>query len=524
MAAQREAVAEVGELDDGQMMECTVGDTDILLAKIDGSYFANGAHCTHYGAPLVDGVLGAQGELVCPWHHAVYDLTTGDHVESPGRDCLSHFDVDVEDGRIYVELPDDAAESHKPAIAGRDPEDERHFLIVGGGQAGSVAAETLRKHGYSGRLTVVSSDDYLPYDRPNLSKAFLSGEAEDDWLPLRPDSFWSDAEIEFLTNTDVVSLDRQNRQVSLGNGQTLTYDKLLLATGGEPNVLSLDGADLKNVCLLRSRADAQEIVARAKDATRAVIIGSSFIGMEVAASFRQRDLTVHVASIDKEPFAGPLGARVGRYFRRMHEAEGVQFQLSNGVDQFLGEDGTVTGVRLEDGTELDADLVVVGAGVHPATDFVGDALYLREDGSIKTDSTLRAAPGIWAAGDIARFPDLRTGRLIRIEHWRLAGQHGKIAALNMLNPDEEHEYTDAPFFWTRQFGKTFKYVGHADQWDEILVHGAIQDGDFIAYYVEDDQVLAAAGTRGDDLTYIQALMRHQAMPPAEELRAGDWPS
>lgn len=521
MGQTREVVARAADFQDGDMKQITVGDVDVLVAKIDGTFYANGAHCTHYGAPLSDGVLEESGELICPWHHAVFDVTTGDHVESPGRDCLNHFSAEVESGDIVVTVPDDASEARTPDMAQRDPDDERHFVIIGGGQAGSTAAETLRREGFTGQVTVLSADAYDPYDRPNLSKAYLSGEGQAGWLPLRDESFWDDHDIDLQTGTRVDGLDTDDKQIELSDGSRLPYDRLLVATGGTPNRLPVDGIDLQSVFMLRDRSDCDAIIEQAEDAERAVIVGSSFIGLEVAAALRHRGIDVSVASMEEVPFKGIFGRRVGTYFKSMHADEGVEFQLGRRLESIEGTDGRANGVRLDDGTRLDADLVVVGAGVHPSTDFAEGALSLGDDGSIETDSTLKAQADVWAAGDVARFPDVRTGRSVRIEHWQLAGQHGKLAAQNMLGADRD--YTEAPFFWTRQFEKSFKYVGHADQWDEIVIDGDVDAGDFIAYYVEGDRVLAAAGTRGADLTYLQSLMRHDALPSADTLRSEAWP-
>jgi NADPH-dependent 2,4-dienoyl-CoA reductase/sulfur reductase-like enzyme/nitrite reductase/ring-hydroxylating ferredoxin subunit len=521
MGETRSVVGQAADFDDGDMTQVTVDGVDVLVAKVDGEFYANGAHCTHYGAPLSDGVLDQSGELICPWHHAVFDVTTGDHIESPGRDCLNHFAVEVDGGDIVVTVPEGASEERSPEMVDRDPSDDRHYVIIGGGQAGSTAAETLRREGFAGQITMVTADEYYPYDRPNLSKAYLSGEGQPDWLPLRPDSFWEDHGIDIRFGTRVEGLNPKSKRLELGDGTSMGYDRLLIATGGAPNRLPVDGIDLDGVFMLRDRGDCDAIIDRAKDAERAVIVGSSFIGLEVAAALRNRDIDVSVASMEEVPFENIFGRRVGRYFQSMHEQEGVDFHLGRRLDSIQGSDGRADSVHLDDGTRLEADLVVVGAGVHPATEFAEGALKRHDDGGIETDSTLKAHEDIWAAGDVARFPDLRTGRKVRIEHWQLAGQHGKLAAQNMLGVGRE--YTAVPFFWTRQFQKSFKYVGHADQWDEIVIDGDVDDGDFIAYYVEGDRVLAASGTRGGDLTYLQALMRHDALPKAEDLRSEAWP-
>ena len=517
MTNQREVVASVDELDDGDMKQVSVGDMEVLLTKLDGTFYATGAYCSHYGAPLADGVLEeGTGCVVCPWHHAVFDVTEGDLVEAPARDDLSAFEVTVEGDDVIVEVPEGATPVRPPELKGRGS-DERHFVIVGGGAAGSTAAETLRREGFGGRITMITADAYMPYDRPNLSKAFLSGEGDEEWLPLRDEAFYDEADIDVMANRRVVGIQEGDHSLQLDGGDVIDYDQLLLATGGEPRELDIPGVELDGVHLLRSRTDAETIVGEIDDEVRrAVVIGSSFIGMEVAASLTARDIETTVVSIESEPFEGIFGPQIGRTFRELHEENDVYFELETGIERFEG-DGRVKSSVLDDGTALDTDLVVIGIGVSPATSFAS-TLETSEDGGIVVDAGLQAADDIYAAGDIARFPDPRTFRKVRIEHWRLAQQHGEVAARNMLGKDVS--YDEVPFFWTRQFGRSFKYVGHADQWEDVIIDGDLDERDFVAYYVDGEDVLAAAGTRGDDLTYIHALMRHDEMPNADEITGG----
>ncbi|MFP4600859.1 MAG: FAD-dependent oxidoreductase [Persicimonas sp.] len=516
----RKAVAKTDDLQDGDKMQVEVGDLDLLLVRVDGEYFALGAHCTHYGAPLVDGVLSGE-TLVCPWHHAVFNVTSGEHIEPPGRDCLNKFEVTIEGDDVVVEVAEGAEEHRQPDFCEPDEDDQRHFVILGAGAAGSMAAETLRKSGYTGRISMVTYETSPPYDRPNLSKAYLSGDAEPDWLPLRPSEFYEEHGIRLMADHRVERVDIAAKKVEFAGGESLPYDRLLVATGGVPRRLDIPGHDLDGVFLLRTIGDADAIIGAAEDAQKAVIIGSSFIGMEVAASLSQRDIDVSVVSVDEVPFENVLGADVGRYFLEMHQEHGVGFHLNTSIESIEG-DGPARKVVLSDGTEIDADLVVIGVGVRPATDFLEGQLPLNEDGSISVDATMKAADDVWAAGDIVRFPHPKTGDPIRIEHWRLANQHGKCAALNMAG--HETGYTEVPFFWTRQFDTSIKYVGHAHDWDEIYIDGDIADGDFIAYYINGDQVLAACGTRGGDLTYLQDAMRRDAAPTPEQVRTGHNPS
>lgn len=271
--SQTRKVCSVQELSDGEMLEVGVGDIDVVVGCVDGDFFATGAHCTHYGAPLADGVL-SDGKLVCPWHHAVFDIRTGDHVEPPGRDCLTAFDVEVRDGDVYVTVPDGAEESRQPDYCTSDADDARHFVIVGAGAAGSAAAETLRREGYTGRITLITEDDYEPYDRPNLSKAYLAGEGDEEWLPLRSPSFYRELDIGLSTGTSVRRFDAASKSIELDDGTSVGFTKALLATGGAPNTLPVDGLAGDDVYTLRTRADASAIVEAAEDASSS---GSSTI-------------------------------------------------------------------------------------------------------------------------------------------------------------------------------------------------------------------------------------------------------
>lgn len=419
-------VAKVDDLQDGQMKQVEVGELDVLLTRIDGKFHAVGAHCVHYGAPLAKGVLSGH-TVICPWHHAVYNVVDGEHIEPPGRDCLTKFDVAIDGDEVIVTVPEGAEERRQPGLCTAAEDDGREFVILGAGAAGSYAAETLRRAGYTGRLTMITYEDDPPYDRPNLSKAFLAGDAEPEWLPLREESFYSAFDIGLECGRAVERVEVGAKKIIFADGETRSYDELLLATGGMPRSLEIPGTEFDHVFLLRNMDDANAIVDAAAEAEKAVVIGSSFIGMEVAAALTSRQIEVSVASTDRIPFEKILGARVGQFFMDMHRDNGVEFHLKSGVER-IEERDTGYAVILSDGAELAADLVVMGVGVRPRTSYLS-GVELNDDGSVSVDATMKAANGLWAAGDIARFPYSKTGDSIRIEHWRLAEQHGKIAAL-----------------------------------------------------------------------------------------------
>jgi NADPH-dependent 2,4-dienoyl-CoA reductase/sulfur reductase-like enzyme/nitrite reductase/ring-hydroxylating ferredoxin subunit len=514
MTHREVTVATSGEFNDGEMKQVSVDGSEILLARVGGKYHAVGALCTHYGAPLVEGVLSGD-RIVCPWHHACFNATTGDVEEPPALDALPCYEVRAEGGNIIVSLPDESADRRTPAMARRDSSsDGRLFVIVGGGAAGYAAAQTLREDGFRGRVCLVTREDRAPYDRPNLSKDYLSGHAEAGWMPLRPDAFYEDYGIELVCKKEVTRVDARAKTITFEGGGTLGYDALLVATGGSPRRLNIPGGDLKNVHLLRSFADADSIIASAKSSARAVVAGASFIGMEAAAALAGRGLEVTVVAPSAEPFESTLGAEVGGLFRRLHEERGVKFKLGSIVFRIEGA-SKVDAVTLKSGERIETDMVLVGVGVHPATGFL-EGVTLHEDGGVIVDEHLRAAEGLYAAGDIAHYPDARTGERLRIEHWRMAQQQGRVAAHNMAG--RVTAFDAVPFFWTQQFNAGLLYVGHASRWDEIIYQGDVAGRDFLAFYVRGGRVSAAAGMNRDrEMAIMEELLRLDRAPSPARL-------
>ncbi|WP_216679748.1 FAD-dependent oxidoreductase [Hymenobacter siberiensis] len=508
----------------------------VLLTRQQGRVHAFAAHCPHYGAPLEKGrVVG--GKLICPWHHACFKLESGHLCEPPALDDLPAFAVREADGRIWVQLPDSPPASTEkpaatptaevggtpPAALAQAPVDARTLVIIGGGAAGQYAAQTLRREGFKGRLVMVSADEAAPYDRTKLSKAYLAGKAKPAALPLRQPEFYQQQRIELLTNTQATGLDLKKQEIHFENHPPLRYDQLLLALGGTPNTLpKLPGHDLPGVHTLRTQADADAILEATKEAKQVVVIGSSFIGMEAASSLVSETRQVTVVAQEKVPFERVLGPEIGQMFRQLHEEKSVRFETEAEVTALLGEGGHVSGVQLKSGKILPAEAVVLGVGVRPATGFLKDVFDLGKDGSVPVDAQLRAAENVYAAGDIARFPLAPGGAPTRIEHWRLAQQHGHTAARNMLGRQEA--FTAAPFFWTQQFGKSLRYAGHAEQWDEIIYHGVVAQQNFLAFYVQAGRIVAVAGMGRDTaMLYITELLGRNAMPnPASISPETDW--
>jgi NADPH-dependent 2,4-dienoyl-CoA reductase/sulfur reductase-like enzyme/nitrite reductase/ring-hydroxylating ferredoxin subunit len=508
-------VAHIDDMQDGDMKQVEVGGLKILLTRLDGTFFAIGGECSHYGGPLAEGVLSGL-HVTCPWHQARFHIKTGELASPPALDSMASFETRVEKDKVIVVLPENAVGTITPAMVKRNAQaDSRLFVILGGGAAGNAAAQKLRQVAYQGRILLVSQELRVPYDRTALSKGYLSGDLEAASLPLRNDAFYQEADIELMLGKKVHQVNTASKTIIFEYGESLAYDALLVATGGQPRELDIPGAGLDNVFTLRTPEDAERIIHTATQTPEVVVVGTSFIGMETAASLRKRGLAVTV--IGPRPFEKTLGPEVGGMFRQIHEEKGVLFRLGRKVTRLEGE-GRVKEVVLDNGERLPAGLVLVGIGVRPATDFL-QGVPTNPDGSVTVDKYLSLADGLYAAGDIARFPDWRTKELIRIEHWQLAELHGFTAALNMSGQQEE--FRGVPFFWTEQFDTYLYHVGHVHAWDEIIWHGKVQDRNFVAFYVKNGQVLAAAGCGYDHgMAYITELMRVGRLPGPADLRAG----
>ncbi|HEY3919312.1 MAG TPA: FAD-dependent oxidoreductase [Stellaceae bacterium] len=478
-----------GDLAEGRMIAGRVGEESVLLARSGGEVFAIGATCSHYGGPLADGLLD-KDVVRCPWHHACFSLRTGEALHAPAFNPVACWSVEQRDGKLFVRNKRDAQDTPKKRGAGPADKSPGRIVIVGGGAAGFAAAERLRREHYQGSIVMLSSDDAPPVDRPNLSKDYLAGTAPEDWLPLRPSEFYTENGIELRLKANVVTVDGRSREVSLADGTKLPYERLLLATGAEPVRLPLPGADLPHVHTLRSLADSRAIIARAKTARRAVVIGASFIGLEAAAALRACGLEVHVVAPEKVPMARVLGAEMGNFVRALHEEHGVVFHLENTASAIDGKR-----VTLKEGGTLDADLVVVGVGVRPRLDLAEKAGLTIDRGVAVGHYLQTSAPDIFAAGDIARWPDRHSGEAIRVEHWVVAERQGQIAALSMLGHRER--FDAVPFFWSQHYDVPINYVGHAESWDEIALDGDIAAKDCLLRYKRGGRVLAVASIYRD---------------------------
>jgi apoptosis-inducing factor 3 len=452
------------DLADGALLVGQVGDEAVLLARRGREIFAIGATCTHYGGPLGEGLM-VQDTVRCPWHHACFSLRTGEALAAPALNATSCWRTERRDGRIFVRDKISEAGRQMPAKPRPTERPSGRMVIIGGGAAGYAAAEMLRREGYAGGVTIISDDAAAPYDRPNLSKDYLAGTAPEEWIPLRPPEFYVESGIDLQLGTAATAIDVAGRRVILGGGEELGFDKLLLATGAEPIRLQVPGADLPHVRTLRSLADSRDLIARARKGSHTVVVGASFIGLEAAAALRHREVEVHVVAPEARPMERLLGPELGDFVRQLHERHGVEFHLGHTAAAI-----SAGRVRLDDGASIDADFVVVGIGVRPRIHLAQQAGLAIDRGVLVDEYLETSAPGVFAAGDIARWPDAYSGERLRIEHWVVAERQGQIAARNMLGRRER--YAAVPFFWSQHYDVSIDYVGHAGTWDEI-----VRDGD-----------------------------------------------
>lgn len=476
----------VSDLKEGEPLLGHAGEDELILVRRGEDIHAVGAKCTHYGGPLAKGLV--VGETVhCPYHHACFSLRNGEVLNAPGMAPLPCWEVERSGDAVRVGKQQPRAERGVWQADKHDlPEKVVIVVIVGAGAAGDSAAEALRWHGYEGSITLLDAGPDLTPDRPNLSKDYLAGNAPEDWVPLRSEGYYAKRHIGLRRNARVERIDTKGHRVYLEDGTELPYDKLLLATGADPVQLPIPGAEADHVHTLRSTADSRVIIAAVEaGAKRAVVIGASFIGLEVAASLITRGLEVHVVAPEAIPLARVFGEPLGRYVRQLHESKGVHFHLERGVKSIAKD-----AVELDDGTRLAADLVVIGAGVRPATGLAEAAGLTLDHGVVVNEYLQTSAPDIYAAGDIAAWPGGANGARIRVEHWAVAQQQGRVAARNLLGARKP--YRQVPFFWSQHYDVSINYVGHATEWDRMEQDGDPQALDCAFRYFQGEKMLAIA--------------------------------
>ena len=511
----------LSQLPAGHMHQVQVGDYDVLLANVNGAVYAVENKCSHYGFALSKGAM-CEHRVRCPLHHACFDLRTGEQLEAPGMDGIATFAVELSGDDILVSAQPTA--TNTPQVKDKPinipvPQDRHYdYVIVGGGAAAAYAVESIRGRDRQGSLLMISKEELPPYDRTKVSKNFLQENSATENLPLRDREFYRHLGVDFRAGTQVDSLDLREKKFSLAGGDRYTYGQVLIATGGTPRTLSVAGADLPGVHTIRQARDARLAREETTEGTPVVIVGGSFIGLETAMSLGKRGGQVTVVTPEEILFEKVFGAEVGKYVQQLHEDAGVTFKLGRKLQAISGGD-RVTGVLLDDGSTLPAEVVIVGIGVTPATDFVRGIAY-QDDHSLAVDGHLQLhAEGAYAAGDIATYPD-REG-MVRIEHWKVAGQQGRVAGRNMAGDKSPYQMT--PFFWTNQQGINFRYVGHGTDFDRIVYDGQPGESPFLAFYVKDQHVQACLGVKRDaDAAAVNELMALGKMPGVDKLKGQDW--
>jgi len=492
------------DLVDGSMLVGHVAQHAVLIARRGAELFAIDATCTHYGGPLGEGLL--VGETVrCPWHHACFSLRSGEALAAPALAPVHCWRIERENGLVQVhKRVDMKAQRQAPPRAAQEAAER--IVILGGGAAGFAAAEMLRREGFSGQVTLISADESAPYDRPNLSKDYLAGAAPEEWIPLRPPEFYAQNNIDLRLGTDATAIEIEAHRVRLAGGAVVPYTKLLIATGAEPVRLEVPGGHLPHVRTLRSLADCRAIIERAKAGSRVVIVGASFIGLEAAAALRQRQAEVHVIAPEPRPMERVLGPALGEFIRALHESHGVVFHLERTVAAVDAQC-----VQLSDGARIAADLVVVGIGVRPRVTLAEEAGLAIDRGVLVDEYLQTSARDVFAAGDIARWPDPYSGERLRIEHWIVAERQGQSAARNMLGRHER--FAKVPFFWTQQYEVSIDYVGHAPAWDNIEQHGDPRARDVAFRFRRDGRTLAVATIfRGRESLQAEVAMEQGRSP------------
>ncbi|XP_017738079.1 PREDICTED: apoptosis-inducing factor 3 isoform X4 [Rhinopithecus bieti] len=489
------AVCHVKDLENGQMREVELGWGKVLLVKDNGEFHALGHKCPHYGAPLVKGVL-SRGRVRCPWHGACFNISTGDLEDFPGLDSLHKFQVKIEKEKVYVRASKQALQLQrrtkvmaKCISPSAGYSSSTNVLIVGAGAAGLVCAETLRQEGFSDRIVLCTLDRHLPYDRPKLSKSL---DTQPEQLALRPKEFFRAYGIEVLTEAQVVTVDVRNKKVVFKDGFKLEYSKLLLAPGSSPRTLSCKGKEMENVFTIRTPEDANRVVRLARG-RNVVIVGAGFLGMEVAAYLTEKAHSVSVVELEETPFRRFLGERVGRALMKMFENNRVKFYMQTEVSELRGQEGKLKEVVLKSSKVVRADVCVVGIGAVAATGFLRQSgIGLDSRGFIPVNKMMQTnVPGVFAAGDAVTFPlAWRNNRKVNIPHWQMAHAQGRVAAQNMLA--QEAEMSTVPYLWTAMFGKSLRYAGYGEGFDDVIIQGDLEE-------LKGDEVIAVASMNYDPI-------------------------
>jgi NADPH-dependent 2,4-dienoyl-CoA reductase/sulfur reductase-like enzyme/nitrite reductase/ring-hydroxylating ferredoxin subunit len=492
---------EISSIRAGQLVAGHAFGEPVLLVHVEPNWFAVGGKCTHYGAPLDQGVLVSE-TIRCPWHHACFALHNGAAFRAPALNDLPSYDVAIENDIVRVTRKRDQGqvegEWYRPRTS-RAPErvlfaekpiaGPESVVIIGAGAAGNACAEMLRREAYRGPVTMIDPDPDAPYDRPNLSKDYLAGNAPEEWLPLHPKEFYSAQHIEILSGLEAKEIDVKSKTVHLSDGTSRSYGALLIATGAIPIRLDIPGSE--RISYLRTLRDSRDLIAKLGGARTAVVIGASFIGLEVAASLITRGLKVSVVAPEALPLETVLGSDLGTLVRNVHQERGVRFCLGRRVSTVDEK-----GVNLDDGTRLDADLVVAGIGVRPNLQLAESAGLVLDNGLAVNEFLETSASCVFAAGDVARWPDAYSDVRLRVEHWVVAERQGQVVARNMLG--NRDPFDDIPFFWSNHYDQlSIQYVGHVGRWDETRIEGDVTKMDCAVTYMVNGKCRAMATINRD---------------------------
>jgi NADPH-dependent 2,4-dienoyl-CoA reductase/sulfur reductase-like enzyme/nitrite reductase/ring-hydroxylating ferredoxin subunit len=521
---------EISSVTPGALLAGHAFGEPVLLVHVAPNWFAVGGKCTHYGAPLAEGVLVSE-TIRCPWHHGCFELRNGAASGAPPLTDLPSYTVVVENNIVRVTGKRDHAwprgDDYRPR-GSRAPEkvllDENpvvgpsSIFIVGASAAGIACAEMLRREAYRGPITLADVDPDAPYDRPNLSKDYLAGNAPEDWLPLHPKAFFEDQRIRILSGVEAQSIDTGKKTVRLSDGSMHAYGALLIATGASPIRLTVKGGD--RIRYLRTLADCRAVIGDIAGARTAVIIGASFIGLEVAASLVARGLEVHLVAPETLPLKRVLGTELGELIQSVHEQRGVRFHLGRTLQAIDGK-----AVILDDDTRLDADIVIAGVGVRPNLQLAESAGILLDNGIAVNEFLETSANNVFAAGDVARWPDAYSDERLRVEHWVVAERQGQVVARNMLG--HRDRYDDIPFFWSAHYDKlSIRYTGHVDHWDETKIDGDVTKLDCAVSYMVGGKRRAMATINRDrqNLETEVAMERELLLEPPASITLGTSPA
>ncbi|KAK2523090.1 Aifm3 [Columba guinea] len=481
------SVCHVKDLENGQMREVDLGCGKALLIKEGGEFHAVGHKCPHYGAPLVKAATKACG---------------GDSWRLQPQ-ALLQSKVKIEKEKVYIRASKQALQIQrrtkmmaKCISLSNYNLSSTNVLIIGAGAAGLVCAETLRQEGFSDRIVMCTMDRHLPYDRPKLSKSM---DSHPEQIALRPKEFFRTYDIEVLTEMQVAAMDIKNKTAVFKDGFKMEYNKLLIATGNTPKALSCKGKEVENVFNIRTPEDANRVVKLATS-KNVVVVGASFLGMEVAAYLTERAHSVSVVELEEVPFKKFFGERVGRAVMKMFESNRVKFYMQTEVSELREQEGKLKEVVLKSGKVLRADVCVVGVGAVPATGFLKQSgINIDSKGFIVVNKMMQTnIPGVFAAGDAVTFPlALRNNKKVNVPHWQMAHMHGRVAALNMLAHGVE--ISTVPYLWTAMFGKSIRYAGHGEGFDDVVIQGDLDELKFVAFYTKSDEVVAVASMNYDPI-------------------------